>query len=266
MEMHPWKFPPHHAVSARFVVMSTTPTSTLGALEIGSLLGVFLFGVVSLQTFNYYATYPDDSWVNKTLIAVIWVCDLVHTVGVNYEVYRTTIIDYGRPDSLLKLTVIGAVTLFGALVTLLVQTFFSIRLAKLLPPPYDKIGTVCIAISTVRFAGAVYITVCGVTAPSLADFRHKVSWLVSATFAVSAAVDVAIAVSMLYYLVRQRGEGTYRISKILDRLITYTVRSGLITSISAIALVICFQTMPDNLVWMAVYAFVPKCEYAHRIV
>lgn len=158
----------------------------------------------------------------------------------------------------MKLTVIGAVTLFGALVTLLVQTFFSIRLAKLLPPPYDKIGIVCIAISTVRFAGAVYITVCGVTAPSLAGFRHKVSWLVSATFAVSAAVDVAIAVSMLYYLVRQRGEGTYRISKILDRLITYTVRSGLITSISAIALVICFQTMPDNLVWMAVYAFVPK--------
>jgi hypothetical protein len=48
--------------------MSITLTNTLGVLEIGSLLGVFLFGVVSLQTFNYYTMYPDDSWVNKTLV------------------------------------------------------------------------------------------------------------------------------------------------------------------------------------------------------
>lgn len=48
--------------------MTLTLANTLGVLEIGSLLGVFLFGVVSLQTFNYYTMYPDDSWVNKTLV------------------------------------------------------------------------------------------------------------------------------------------------------------------------------------------------------
>jgi len=133
-----------------------------------------------------------------------------------------------------------------------------LRLTKLLPSPYNKIGVVCIAISTVRFVGAVYLTVMAVLAPSLAYYRHKVSWLLSATFVVSAAVDVAIASSMLYYLGRQRGKEMHRISKLLDRLITYTLRSGLLTSISATALVICFQIMPDNLVWMAVYTFVAK--------
>lgn len=48
--------------------MTLTLANTLGVLEIGSLLGVFLFGVVSLQTFNYYTMYPDDGWVNKTLV------------------------------------------------------------------------------------------------------------------------------------------------------------------------------------------------------
>jgi len=48
--------------------MTLNLANTLGVLEIGSLLGVFLFGVVSLQTFNYYTMYPDDSWVNKTLV------------------------------------------------------------------------------------------------------------------------------------------------------------------------------------------------------
>jgi hypothetical protein len=78
------------------------------------------------------------------------------------------------------------------------------RLTKFLPQPYNKIGVVCIVISTVRFVGAVYITALAVTSSSFEYYSHKVLWLVSATFAVSAAVDVAIASSMLYYLVRQR--------------------------------------------------------------
>ena len=40
----------------------------LGALEIGSFVGVFLFGVLFLQTFNYYNMFPDDGWVYKTLV------------------------------------------------------------------------------------------------------------------------------------------------------------------------------------------------------
>ena len=62
----------------------------------------------------------------------------------------------------------------------------------------------CIAISTIRFAGAVYLTVIVVVSLSLADFLHRISWLISATFAASAAVDVIIASSMLYYLAQKR--------------------------------------------------------------
>jgi hypothetical protein len=91
-----------------------------------------------------------------------------------------------------------------------------LRLIKLLPSPYNKIGVICIAISTVRFVGAFYLTVLAVISPSLAYYRHRVSWLLSATFAVSAAVDVAIASSMLYYLARQRGKEMHRWVKIED--------------------------------------------------
>lgn len=41
---------------------------TIGVLQIGSLIGVFLFGVVSVQTYNYYAMYKEDGWVNKALV------------------------------------------------------------------------------------------------------------------------------------------------------------------------------------------------------
>ena len=100
----------------------------------------------------------------------------------------------------------------------------------------------CIAISTIRFAGAVYLTVIVVVSLSLDEHLHRVSWLISATFAISAGVDVIIATSMLYYLAQQRGGEMQRwvhcklnivarirmnilgrISKCLERLITYTV-------------------------------------------
>jgi hypothetical protein len=53
-----------------FIAMSTSLTNTLqlGVLEIGSFVGTFLFGVVFLQTFNYYNMYPEDGRMNKTLV------------------------------------------------------------------------------------------------------------------------------------------------------------------------------------------------------
>jgi hypothetical protein len=57
-------------VVVRFIAMSTSLLENLqfGVLEIGSFVGVFLFGVLFLQTLNYYNTFPDDGWVNKTLV------------------------------------------------------------------------------------------------------------------------------------------------------------------------------------------------------
>jgi hypothetical protein len=41
----------------------------LGALEIGSVLGVFLFGIETLQTFNYYRRSPKDSNLLKPAVS-----------------------------------------------------------------------------------------------------------------------------------------------------------------------------------------------------
>lgn len=45
-------------------------TDTIGVLQIGSLVGVFLFGIVTLQTYNYYRTYDTDKWFNKALVSL----------------------------------------------------------------------------------------------------------------------------------------------------------------------------------------------------
>jgi hypothetical protein len=49
------------------------------------------------------------------------ICEVAHTMGINYQVYRTTIMYYGKIETLKRSTALGAVTLFGGFITLLVQ-------------------------------------------------------------------------------------------------------------------------------------------------
>jgi len=41
----------------------------LGAMEIGILISIFLFGLFSLQVFVYYRHYPNDSWHLRALVS-----------------------------------------------------------------------------------------------------------------------------------------------------------------------------------------------------
>ncbi|PPQ90101.1 hypothetical protein CVT25_012265 [Psilocybe cyanescens] len=202
---------------------------TIGVLQIGSLIGVFLFGVVSVQAYNYYALYKEDGWANKALLTSSRFLEAAHTLGISYEVYHSTITLYGEPEKLVKFEAIGAVVVFGGAVTLLAQAFFALRLSKLFLGSYKYIGAACTGISFIRFIATIYLTVTGITAKSFEDYRDTFGWLITTTFVVGAAVDIVIAGSMMYYLSRKRGKAMERISGLINRLVAYTIRSGLLT-------------------------------------
>lgn len=41
--------------------------ATLGAIEIGGLLSIFMFGLFNLQVLRYYRNYSNDPWVLKSM-------------------------------------------------------------------------------------------------------------------------------------------------------------------------------------------------------
>lgn len=49
-------------------------SGTLGATEKGTLLGVFLFGIETLQTFHYYRHLSQDSNLLKAVVCWEWRC------------------------------------------------------------------------------------------------------------------------------------------------------------------------------------------------
>jgi hypothetical protein len=48
-------------------------SNTLGALEIGSLFAIFIFGIVTLQMYTYYTTFGKDLWYYKALVSDCYV-------------------------------------------------------------------------------------------------------------------------------------------------------------------------------------------------
>ncbi|KAJ7856223.1 hypothetical protein B0H14DRAFT_2753192 [Mycena olivaceomarginata] len=56
-------------------------SGTLGATEKGTLLGVFLFGIETLQTFHYYRHLSQDSNLLKAVVGFVWLLELGHMIS-----------------------------------------------------------------------------------------------------------------------------------------------------------------------------------------
>ncbi|TFK32451.1 hypothetical protein BDQ12DRAFT_692455 [Crucibulum laeve] len=231
---------------------------SIGALEIGCLISVFFFGIETLQTHQYYRRFPEDRWMFKLLVTSVWLLELGHTIGVTFEVYRATITLFGQPQKLITFPALGAVTAISGIITFLVELFFSLRVFKVLPIPYRYIGMGCALVAFVRVIGSVFLAYQAITGTNIAIYRVQWKWLITSLLAGGAVIDVTIAASMLYYLIKKRLHALNRVNRVIDRLAAITIRTGLVTSIAAVVLLISFLMMPQNMVWLAIYTILAR--------
>ncbi|KAJ7168049.1 hypothetical protein C8R46DRAFT_259941 [Mycena filopes] len=190
---------------------------SLGATEIGSVLGAFLFGIETLQTFNYYRRFPRDSLLLKTTVAVLWLLELAHTASAWHALYSQTVTFYAQPhyiDSPPRSE--DATVLFAAFIYTIVQTFFANRLRILSGRWHIPILVTCI--NVLRFCGSM-----GVFALLVHYSRVSIllewRWLVTTALGLGLAVDIMITVSMCYYLRKLRSSESRRTRTMVDTLI-----------------------------------------------
>jgi hypothetical protein len=61
-------------------VQSVRVDTIVGPHEIGVMMAIFLFGLVTIQAFTYFQNYPEDSRGTKILVRVLFdVDDTYHT-------------------------------------------------------------------------------------------------------------------------------------------------------------------------------------------
>ncbi|KAF8181272.1 hypothetical protein BJ912DRAFT_1125776 [Pholiota molesta] len=239
---------------------AVTLANTFGALEIGSWFAVFLFGVVTLQAFIYFERYPDDRLVFKALIACIWCLELGHTTAIICEVYRTTIISWGRVEEVVRFPALGVAVLLGGFITTLVQLFFSYRLYIVLPKPYNYAG---VGTAIAAFTRCVMSTYGGgvqqLITTTYIQYIHDFRYFMMGVLFLGAAIDATIAGALMFFLLYRRERAPLiRSKRLIDRLLGITIRTGLVTSMAAISVVIVYLAQPNNLIFFAVYMSLSK--------
>ena len=79
--------------------------------------------------------------------------------------------------------------------------------------------------------------------------------------ALGAIVDAVLALSIVVLLYRRRSEIPFsRTSSMIDRIMMYTVGSGLLTAASALASLVTMLTVRDNIVYIVPLVMLPKRE------
>ncbi|KAJ6523924.1 hypothetical protein DFH09DRAFT_1372341 [Mycena vulgaris] len=244
--------------------MSASPPAldgTLGAMEIGTAVATFLFGILTLQTFNYYREFSKDSILIKGTIGIIWLFELGHTICSLHAIYWITVTTYSRPPNsfIVKPPQSLIVSLlFSAGIDAVVQLFFGNRIRVL--SGRSHVFFLCIAMAALRF-------ICDITLMSTiwvfnAGFtvlESKVHWVMITASTVGPAADIVIALAMCYYLweLRESGLRFTRTRTMVDTLMIWTVETTLVTGVAGIMQLILFLTRTD-LAFMFFYLIQPK--------
>jgi len=231
--------------------------NTLGANLIGVVLTAVLYGVTSVQMYMYFQDWSSDGRVMRWIMAFLWFLDTFHQIMVTHGLYTYAVTDYGNPQTLLVAvwSVLGITTL-SAIIELIVRSIFCYRLWRLSNNNVLLVAPMFL-LSLLEFAGGITFTSKGSEVGGQYALFDTFSWVVYVSLGSGVIADILIA-SLQAYMLWTRRTGIKRTDSIVRLLVAYSVNTGLLTSMCAVACFVTFATMNDNFIYITFYHLLPK--------
>ncbi|KAI0791734.1 hypothetical protein C8Q75DRAFT_755868 [Abortiporus biennis] len=235
--------------------------STLGAQFVGAIVSTFLTGIGTLQTFNYFLTIPNnDGMIFHTVVGFMWGIDMVLFAFAVIMVYTVVITNFANPFAAVQISwAESAFLATSSALNFLIRCMFIFRVWKLS-------GRKLYLMIILGFLNCLILSVGSVMAEEFVrignfDGLSSKKWLIVCVFTTIAFTDTLIAGILWYYLWGMKSNGTNRTKSQINTLIRYSLETGAVTSLVAIAIIITYLTMPNNLIFVAIYLFLPKLYY-----
>ncbi|KAI3612769.1 hypothetical protein WG66_014750 [Moniliophthora roreri] len=221
--------------------------NTYGAELLGCIAATALWGIQCLQTFMYFQTYAKDHWILKFLVIWIWVMDTVHQGLVISLEYITLIEHFGDPSPLFEINKeVTLSILFTVFVSVPIQIFFVYRIYVLggrnIILPFILVRWPLATVTNVIDLGnrpvltsiLFFGFTCAPDALPTDLASGSVRDICLSYLVLAAAIDVAIAVAMVYLLRKTKIEGVSQTQRMVARLTMYSVHTGLWTALLSI--------------------------------
>ncbi|KAH9897754.1 hypothetical protein C8Q73DRAFT_787993 [Cubamyces lactineus] len=229
---------------------------TMGPLLIGVIICAVFYGVSLSQMYYYYTRYPRDPLYLKVLVAAVWTTDTIHQILISHSIYWYLVTNYGSPVTvgLLSPTIIVEV-FFQAFTGLFVQSFFAARVWKLSGRKLYLVIPV-LALIAAEFAVAMAYAIKATHFQTFLDLG-KIKALSISINAFAAAGDVCIA-AILCTILQVSKTGFEKSNLLINRLIIFSVNTGLLTSICACMSLITILSLPNTFVYICFFFLIGR--------
>jgi len=221
--------------------------NTYGCVFIGLVISIMLFGMTVLQTWIYFWQYGSrDPKGLKLLVTIIFLLDTLHTTLCIYSLYWYLILNFGNVENLgYNMWAMNVQVDINALVDYMVQLYYAGRVH--IVGKSIIIPIIIVVLSTNTLALGFVFTVRAATLKSWSRYRSLIP-VTCIGLGSGVVADILIAFSMYWFLYHKR-TGFAKTDSMIMTLITYSINSGLLTSLLTIAVLISFATAPFSMVW-----------------
>lgn len=223
---------------------------TIGVIFIGFLATGFLFGVTTSQTVWYFKHYSNDRRVLRYLVAIIWLLDALHLALYLVTMFIYLVQKKGAFFGQQPLPwTSNAQLVCNAFAIGLIQSFYASRIWTL--SKKKSLLVVMAIFVTVTFVCAVLLFFKTVLTRTVAGYVALVPFDIALS-AMCASTDVLLCSSLVTLLARSR-PGTVGANRLINKLMLYTVHTGLVTSVNATLALILAVVMPTSSIFVMFY-------------
>jgi len=227
-----------------------------GTSLIGFALATTIYGISVLQVYLYYRGYPNDRFMLKFTVALLFLLDTLGSMFVGHAIYAYHVFNFFNPLQSLQVDWSFAAEKFLVTCTTFVaQTFYAHTIWKATSNKFT-VGIIMLMALTSLALGTV-------TTQEL--FNGSLAVVSTRRFAILSGLvqgfaslnDVVITACLCYYLRRNRGDlPTGR--AIVDTLMVYAVSRGVLTAIAQILFLVTNVGLPGQTYWQPFHQIVGK--------
>ncbi|KAI9057290.1 hypothetical protein FKP32DRAFT_1373293 [Trametes sanguinea] len=224
--------------------------STIGVILVGLAVTASLFGASTAQAVWYCKHYSHDRTFVKLLVAVVWTFAATHLL-----LYGATMWFYLVQQ---KLVAFGQTALpwtsnlqilCNAFIVFIIQSFYVFRVMAL-SKSVALTGVLAIfLLADLGLATTLFIK--SLMTETVADYV-KLQAFDIALSTVTATTDVLLSATLVALLVRSR-TGSPRSNRLINKLLFYTINTGLMTSICAVLSLIMVLISPATSIYVMFY-------------
>ncbi|KAF9511603.1 hypothetical protein BS47DRAFT_1363737 [Hydnum rufescens UP504] len=197
-------------------IMDVSQVNILAGLFLGILLTALCLGVLTVQASTYYNAFPNDARPLKLAVGLL-------CASCTQSVYRRSVANHNNPSALD----------WG--------TWESGNASNQQLSANIYIGVLVQALVLIQFGFGTAYTVKAHVNPEYKVIVKECTWLVVSWLAIQATADIVIAASMSL-LLRHRRTGFQKTDSVINRMVLYTISTGLITSVLSCSLLAMFVT------------------------